>query len=73
MTKKLDVTGGIPPFQTIREASKTTGISQYFIREGVKQGWVPHIMTGAKYLVNVEQFLEVLSKRSLPNVDGLNQ
>ena len=51
-----------PPFQTIPEACKTTGLSMYYLRRGCKDGSIPHVMSGAKYLINVPAMMEVLSK-----------
>lgn len=48
------------PFQKIAEASKTTGLSQYFLRQGCKDGSVPHIKSGTVYLVNVPALLKKL-------------
>lgn len=48
------------PFQTIPEASKTTGLSKYFLREGCKAGTVPHIMSGTTYYVNIPKLLQQL-------------
>ena len=49
-----------PPFQTLTEACRTTGLSTYFLRKGCKAGTVPHIMCGAKYLVDVPSLLTLL-------------
>lgn len=48
------------PFMKIPEASKATGLSQYFLRIGCKDGSIPHIMCGNTYLINVPQFLKKL-------------
>ncbi len=48
------------PFQKIPQACKTTGLSQYFLRNGCKNGTVPHIMSGTTYLVNVPALLKKL-------------
>ena len=48
------------PFQKIPEACKTTGLSQYFLRKGCKDGSVPHIKSGPTYYVNVPALLEQL-------------
>lgn len=48
------------PFQKIAEASKTTGLSQYFLRQGCKDGSVPHIKSGTVYLINVPALLKKL-------------
>ena len=48
------------PFQKIAEASKTTGLSKYFLRSGCKDGSIPHIKSGRDYLVNVPALLKKL-------------
>ncbi|MCD8052154.1 MAG: hypothetical protein LUE89_10845 [Clostridiales bacterium] len=42
-----------PPFASIVEASKATGLSQYYLRRGCKSGEVPCVKSGDKYLVNL--------------------
>lgn len=49
------------PFQTIKEACISTGLSQYFLREGCKSGSVPHIKSGMKYYINIPLLLEKLA------------
>ena len=48
------------PFQKISEACKTTGLSQYFLRKGCKDGTVPHIRSGNVYMVNIPALLRQL-------------
>ena len=48
------------PFQKIPEACKSTGLSQYFLRKGCKDGSIPHIKSGPTYYVNVPALLEQL-------------
>ena len=48
------------PFQKIPDACKTTGLSQYFLRKGCKDGSVPHIKSGPTYYVNIPALLEQL-------------
>ena len=52
------------PFQKIAEACKTTGLSQYFLRQGCKDGTIPHIRSGSTYYINVPELLGQL------NTDG---
>ena len=49
------------PFQKIPEACKTTGLSQYYLRKGCKDGSVPHITSGPTYYINVPALLEKLN------------
>lgn len=48
------------PFQKIPDAVKTTGLSAYFLRQGVKAGTVPHVMSGGTYYVNIPALLRQL-------------
>ena len=50
----------IAPFQTIPMASKTTGLSKYYLREGCKAGTIPHVMSGTTYYINVPALLKQL-------------
>ena len=49
------------PFQKIAEACKTTGLSQYFLRQGCENGTIPHVKSGGVYDINVPVLIEVLS------------
>lgn len=51
------------PFQKIAEACKTTGLSQYFLRQGCKNGTIPHIKSGGVYYINVQAMVDQLGKR----------
>lgn len=48
------------PFQSIPEACESTGLSQFYLRRGCKDGTVPHVKSGAKYLINVPLLLKML-------------
>ncbi|MGI5963803.1 MAG: hypothetical protein ACOX7N_08865 [Lawsonibacter sp.] len=48
------------PFQKIPEACKTTGLSQYFLRKGCRDGSIPCVKSGTVYLVNVPALLRKL-------------
>ena len=49
------------PFQKIADACRTTGLSQFFLRKGCRDGSVPHVRSGRTYYVNVPVLLEKLS------------
>ena len=57
------------PFQSIREACRSTGLSQCYLRSGCRDGSVPHIMSGTKYLVDVPALLAKL-RDSTSGVEG---
>lgn len=52
------------PFQPVTLASETSGFSQYQLRKGIKDGWVPHVRSGNKYLVNVPALMEQMNRQS---------
>lgn len=51
-------------FLTINEAGKVTGLGQAYIRKGCRDGTIPHIKCGRKYLVNYALFLDHLNRES---------
>ena len=56
------------PYKSIKNAAAATGCSQYFIRNGIKNGTVPHIRSGNKYLINVPLWIEQLNEQSRKEV-----
>lgn len=60
------------PFMTLKEACSFTGLSVYFLRNGVKDGSVPHIKAGNRYLVNVPLLIERLNRESGKEVKAEN-
>lgn len=60
----------IPPFQKIVDAVKTTGLSAYFLRQGCRDGSVPHIKSGSVYFVNIPALLRKLGAESDTAGDG---
>lgn len=51
-------------FKTIKAAAQETGLSACFIRQGCKNGTVPHIRSGCKTYVNVPALLQKLEAES---------
>ena len=51
-------------FMKIRDAVKATGLSSYYLRNGCKNGTVPHVISGPAYLINVPALLEKLDAES---------
>ena len=47
-------------FGTVDETRDNTGLSGYYIRDGLRKGQIPHIMTGCKYLIHIPKFLSLL-------------
>lgn len=52
------------PYQKIPDACRATGLSQYFLRKGCRNGEVPHIRSGRTYYVNVPALLDKLAMRT---------
>lgn len=50
------------PFQKIAEACKTTGLSQYYLRQGCKDGTIPLVKSGGVYYINIPALLKTLDK-----------
>lgn len=48
------------PFMKIKDACKVTGLSQFYLRRGVRDGSIPHIKSGTTYMVNVPALLKQL-------------
>ena len=48
------------PFQKISDACRTTGLSQYYLRRGCRDGSIPCIRSGPTYYVNVPELLKQL-------------
>ena len=51
-------------FQSIRDTCNSTGLSQHYLREGCKNGEIPHVMSGNTYMINVPMMLEKLQALS---------
>ena len=49
------------PFMSIKDTSTATGLSQKFLRNGLRSGTIPHIRVGTKYMINIPAFMETLN------------
>jgi len=61
MEKKQTAVAESKPFQTIKEAVRTTGLSEHFLRTAIKEGKIPVVQSGRKFFVNVPKMLEQLN------------
>lgn len=52
------------PFCTITEAIQATGLAGYYLRQGVRSGWIPHIRCGNKIMINMKLFSAMLDEIS---------
>lgn len=51
-------------FMTIAEACEITGLSQIYLRKGCRDGSIPRIKNGVKYLINMPMLLQQLDAGS---------
>ena len=52
------------PFLSVKDTATVTGLSQFFLRKGCKDGTIPHIRNGNNILVNVPLLIERLNRES---------
>ncbi|MBQ4424568.1 MAG: hypothetical protein II882_02390 [Lachnospiraceae bacterium] len=52
------------PFMTIKETVAVTGLSQFYLRQGIKAGTVPYIQSGNRFLINVPMLMDALNRES---------
>lgn len=62
-------TNAMAPFQKIVAAAKITGLSTYFLRNGCKDGSIPHLLSGTTYYINVPRLLEQLNAGPIEAAD----
>lgn len=55
---------GNVPFQRIKQAVQSTGLSEYFLRRGCRDGSVPCVKSGETFYVNVPALLRQLGAES---------
>ena len=58
------------PFQSPRATAYLTGLSLQFIRDGCRNGTIPHIRVGTDFRVNMPLFLDQLNAKSIGNGGG---
>lgn len=58
---------------TVQEASNITGLTDYALRSGIKQGRYPHIRTGlgrGKILIDIDLLEQYLQQEAVNNVSS---
>ena len=60
------------PYQSIRGASRISGLAQGYIRTGCKNGTIPCLRVGQEYRINMPLFLQQLEAESTANLKGTN-
>ena len=48
------------PYKTILEAAAASGLSQSYLRKGCRDGSIPHIRIGTKFIVNIPALYDQL-------------
>lgn len=48
------------PFANIKDAATATGLSQFYLRNGCRDGTIPHVKCGNKFMVNIPALLRQL-------------
>ncbi len=56
----------IPVLMTVPEVAATGLMSEYFLRSLIKQGFVPCVQSGLKYLINYDMFCAMLNDPNWP-------
>ena len=57
-------------FLTIEETSEQLGLAVYYLRQGIKAGWIPYIRCGNKAMINLPKLIEILDAESTGNGFG---
>ncbi len=57
----LTINQSLPTMVTVTELVETTGISEYTIRGLIRDKKIIYIMSGNRYLINLEKFVEYLN------------
>lgn len=52
-------------FPSIREAARRGPVSEYLLRLWLKQGRLPGVYSGRKFLVNYEKLIEQLNEEAI--------
>ena len=50
-----------PRMLTIRQVAATGILPEHAIRTGVREGWIPHVQTGSRVLINLDKLIEKLN------------
>lgn len=70
ITGQEGLTVEVKQFMTIRETAKYTGISESYIRDGVKNKRIPYIPVGNRAMINIALFQKQMDAQSMEVVSG---
>lgn len=68
MRKSLNETNYDAALLRYRPTAVRTGLSEKYLRQGCKDGWIPHVRIGSDTLIYVDLLLEILKKKAMENV-----
>ena len=54
-----------PIFYSIADTAKLLGLSEQYIRQGIKNGTIPYLPVGKKKLIHVPKLKEIIDKESM--------
>ena len=54
-----------PPFQSINSTGRCTGLSPSFLRKLLKEGKLPGVYCGNRFMVNIPLLLESLNEQGV--------
>lgn len=55
---------------SIEEVSELTGLKVSSVRRGVRDGWIPAVLSGGKYLFQPEEVLKAITERMNSGTKG---
>lgn len=58
------------PYLTVKELSKESGLSEYYIRKLIASNSIPYLEAGRKFLINYELFMEFLKRESKKHMNS---
>lgn len=57
----------IPRMRTVRQAALETGVSEYFVRQLVKNKEIYYVRSGKRVLINLDLFISFLDGETVNN------
>ena len=55
---------------TVRQAAARGPLTERALRRGIREGWVPGVYIGNRFLINYERLIQVLEEKSNERVEG---
>lgn len=53
---------------TIKAASKELNLTEHFLRQYIRNGEIPYLLAGSRYILDVDEVEEILRKKALDNM-----